>query len=102
MIASSRPVYSPTSTVVFAVPISTAPMKVVLELTLGPGLRGSGERKKFRACRRRGGARRRRWRGRRLLDHHRHLTAEGKVHARRHARMRRELFPEEVELRDLL
>src|SRR5580693_4625043 len=35
MMASSRPVYSPTSTVILEVPISTAPMKVCLEFTLG-------------------------------------------------------------------
>src|SRR5438105_3166923 len=35
MIASSRPVYSPTNTVIFEVPISTAPMNMDLELTFG-------------------------------------------------------------------
>ena len=42
MMASSRPVYSPTRTVILEVPISTAPMKVWLEFTIG-GI-GCGDR----------------------------------------------------------
>src|SRR5438045_1646072 len=79
MIASSRRVYSPMSTVIFEVPISTAPMKVVLELTFGFRL-SRREKVKFR----RGGFGRLRVPafgigGRRLLDLQWHLAPEREI-----------------------
>src|SRR4051794_14207505 len=79
MIASSRPVYSPMSTVIFEVPISTAPMKVVLELTFG--FRLSRRKKvKFRGSGFGGfGVPAFGFGGRRLLDLQRHLAPEREV-----------------------
>src|SRR5262245_16225848 len=81
MIASSRPVYSPTSTVIFAVPISTAPMKVVLELTGGLRLRRREDVETGGESwgRSRGGSDEPRLL---RLQHHRHLAAEREIDSR--------------------
>src|SRR4051812_32701704 len=83
MIASSRPVYSPTRTVVLEVPISTAPMKVVLELTFGLGRRIWKLGKKRRGLHGGGRLRRQldrggRFHGRRI-KRHRHFATEGEI-----------------------
>src|SRR5687768_11653266 len=78
MMASSRPVYSPMSTVIFEVPISTAPMKVVLELTFDFRLGGREKRKKWS---RRRSVRRLHIAARDGLDRHRYFTSERQVDA---------------------
>src|SRR5688572_28307806 len=98
MIASSRPVYSPINTVIFEVPISTAPMKVVLELTFEFRLGRGKERKAWTGAR---------WRrglevgGRNRLERDRHLAAQRQIHPRSRARDPRQAIEDLVEIGEL-
>src|SRR5688500_15036547 len=98
MMASSRPVCSPMSTVIFEVPISTAPMKVVLELTFVIQLGTGEERKQGRGGgRRTGGLRVRRY----GFDGDRHFAPERQVDAGARASKTGEPLDDVIEVREL-